>query len=170
MFFEEIIEDSAEAELLERGEIDGDGLGALGAVTASDIGRNRLPIGDYPINHPRTYVLLDSTKMVRESVAGSFAGLGHEIGDIDARCFGFGNGTGDFRDQEIGQDAGVERAGAEEYQVGMLDGFQDGVKRLHLTRRKSQFLDRRAAGGDARFAVNGSSVLERGDEMDVRKR
>jgi len=38
VFFKEIVEDDAEAELLERGEIDGDGLGALCAVTASDIG------------------------------------------------------------------------------------------------------------------------------------
>ena len=38
VFFEEIVEDDAEAELLERREIDGDGLGALGAVAAGDFG------------------------------------------------------------------------------------------------------------------------------------
>ena len=99
MFLEEIVEDDAEAELLEFGEIDGNGLGTLCAVSASDIGRNGLPVGDDPIDHSRTYVLLDGAEMVRECVAGSFAGLGHEIGNVHARSFGFGDGVGDFRDQ-----------------------------------------------------------------------
>src|SRR4029077_1003969 len=36
-------------------------------------------------------------------------------------------------------------------------------------RGKLNFLDRRAAGGDARFAVNDAAVFEGGDEMNVRK-
>ena len=73
-------------------------------------------------------MLLDGAKMIRERVAGGFAGLGHQIGDVDARGFGFGDGAGDFRDQQIGQDAGVERAGAQENEVGLLDGFDDRGK------------------------------------------
>ena len=114
MFFEEVIEDDAEAELLEVREIDDHRLGALRTITASDIGGNKLPVGDDPIDHAIRNVFLDRAQMIREGVAGGFAGLGHEIGDIDARCFGFGDGIGDFRDQEIGQDAGVQRAGAKE--------------------------------------------------------
>ena len=51
VFLEEIIEDDAEAELLEVREIDGDWFGTLRTITASDIGRDGLPIGDDPINH-----------------------------------------------------------------------------------------------------------------------
>ena len=38
VFLEKVVEDDAEAEFLEFGEIDRDGLGALRAVTASDFG------------------------------------------------------------------------------------------------------------------------------------
>src|SRR5713226_2029792 len=170
VFFEEIVEDDAEAKLLEVREIDDHGFGALRAITACDIGRDGLPIGNDPIDHSVRNVLLDRAQMIREGVAGGFAGLGHEIGHVHARGLGFGNGIGDFRNPEIGQDAGVERAGAEEYEVGVLDGINHQRKRAHLARRESDPLYRRAAGGDARFAVDGASVLERGDEMDVRKR
>ena len=136
VFLEEIVEDDAEAELLERREIDGHGLGALGAVAPGDIGRDGLAIGDDPIDDAGLDVILDGAQMICERVAGSFAGLGHEIGDIDARGFGFGDGAGDFRNQEIGQDAGVERAGAQEDEVRVFDGFDDGGKRAHLARRK----------------------------------
>ena len=36
---------------------------------------------------------LDGAKMVGEGVARSLAGLGHEIGDVDAGSFGFGDGA-----------------------------------------------------------------------------
>jgi hypothetical protein len=170
VFFEEVVEDDAETELLERREIDGHGLGALRAVATGDVGRDGLAIGNDPIDDAGLDVILDGTQMIGERVAGSFAGLGHEIGDVDARGFGFGDGGGDFRDQKIGQDACVERAGAEEDEVGVLDGFNDGGKRAHLARRKFQLLDRRATGSNASFAVDDAAVLERGDEMNVRKR
>ena len=64
--------------------------------------------------------------MIGEGVAGGFAGLGHEIGDVHARGFGFGDGSGDFRDHQVRKNAGVERAGAKQDQVGLLDSF-DGL-------------------------------------------
>ena len=112
VFFEKVVEDHAEAKLLQRGKVDGDGLGSLGAVTAGDIGRNRLAIGDDPIDYAAGDVSLDGAEMIGEGVAGSFAGLGHEIGDIDARSFGFDDGGRNFWDKKIGEDAGVKRAGA----------------------------------------------------------
>lgn len=136
VFFEEIIEDDAEAELLERGEVDDDGLGALRAVAAGDIWRNGLAVGDDPIDHAGPDVLLNSAQVIGEGVAGGFAGLGHKIGDVDARRFGLGDGAGDFWNQKIGQNAGVERAWAEKDEVGVLDGFDHGGKGAHLGWRK----------------------------------
>ena len=169
VFFEEIIEDDAEAELLERGQIDDNGFCALRAIPAGDVGRDGLAVGDDPIDDAGPDVLLNSAQVIGEGVAGGFAGLGHEIGDVDARRLGLGNGAGDFRNQQIGQDAGVERARTEKDEVGVLDGFDHGRKRAHLCWRKFQFFDGRAAGGDARFAVDDAAVLEGGDEMNVRK-
>src|SRR6267378_1602469 len=109
--------------------------------------------------------------MIGESVAGGFAGLGHQIGDVDARSLRLGDGAGDFRDEQVRENAGVERAGTEEDQVGLLNGFDGPGEWTHAARGKLDFLDRRsAAGGDAGFAVNGAAVFERGDEVNVRKR
>src|SRR6266478_4296860 len=156
VFLEKIVEDDAEAELLEGWEIDGHRFGALGAVATSHIGRDGFE---------------DGAEMIGKGVAGGFAGLGHQIGDVHAWSFGFGDGAGDFRDQQIRQNAGVERTGTEEDQVGLLDGIDGHRERTHAARGKLEFLDwRAAAGGDAGFAVNGAAVFERGDEMDVRKR
>ena len=98
VFLEEIVEDDAEAEFLEGGKIDGHGLGTLRAVTPGHIGRDGLAIGDDPIDDAARNVFLDGAEMIAEGVAGGFAGLGHQIGDVDARSFGISNGAGDFRD------------------------------------------------------------------------
>jgi len=170
VFLEEIVEDDSEAELLERGKIDGHRFRALRAIAAGHVGRNGLAIRDDPIDHALRDVLLDGAKMISEGVAGGFSGLGHQIGDIDARGFGLGDGGGNFRDHQIRKNAGVERAGAEQNQVSFLDGFDGPGQRTHAPRGKLELLDGRAAGGDARFAMNDAAVFERGDEMHVRKR
>src|SRR5260370_1018818 len=86
VFLEEIVEDDAEAELLERGKVDGDGFGALGTVTPGHIGRHGLTIGDYPIDQAVREVLLDGAERIGKGGAGGVAGLGHEAGDVDASC------------------------------------------------------------------------------------
>src|SRR5712664_4881808 len=85
VFLEEIVENDAEAELLEGGKIDGHRFGALGAVAAGHVGRNGLAIGDDPIDDAARDGFLDGAKVIGEGVAGGFAGLGHQIGDVDAR-------------------------------------------------------------------------------------
>src|SRR5713226_2487712 len=107
--------------------------------------------------------------MIGKGVAGGFAWLGHQIGDVDAWSIGFGDGAGDFGDQQVRKNAGVERAGAKKNQVSLLDGFDGPGERTHAARRKFEFFDRHAAGGDAGFAVNGAAIFESGDQMDVRK-
>jgi hypothetical protein len=170
VLFKKIVEDYAEAKLLELRKINGHGLGALRAVTAGDVRRDELTIGDDPINDAARDVFLDGAKMIGERVAGGFARLGHQVGDVDAGRFGLGDSVGNFRDEQIREDAGVERAGAEKNEVGLLDGFDDHGNGPHAARRETQFFDGCAAGGDARFAVNDAAIFEFGDEVHVRKR
>src|SRR5438309_6757707 len=49
-------------------------------------------------------------RSIGESVTGGFAGLGHQIGDVDAWSLGLGDGAGDFGDQQARENAGVERS------------------------------------------------------------
>jgi len=101
---------------------------------------------------------------------GGFAGLSHQVSNVDAGSVRFGNSVGNLRDQQVRKNAGVERTGSEKNQVGFLDGFDSQGKRTHAARGKLEVLDRHGAGGDARFAVNGAAVFEGGDKMHVRER
>jgi hypothetical protein len=175
VFLEEMVEDHAYAQILDAIEVVGDGRGALGAIAARDFGRDGFAIGDHPIEEaarsvPARNMALDGADVLAERIAGGFAGLGHEVGDVNASGFGVRNGVGNLRDEEIGNDAGVERARAEKDQIGFLDGFEGFGKRANITGRERELADGNAAGGDAGFAVNDAATFERGDEMDVGNR
>ena len=77
VFFEEIIEDDAHVELPHFLEFEENGHGTLGAVAASDLGRNRAAVGDDKVHHAPGNVQLDGAQMIGKSVIGGFAGLGH---------------------------------------------------------------------------------------------
>ncbi len=51
-------------------------------------------------------------------------GLGHEVADVDAGGAGAGDGFGDAADEEVGDERGVEGAGAEGDEVGGGDGVE----------------------------------------------
>src|SRR5258707_15241110 len=82
-------------------EIDDHWLSALGTITLGDFRRDRLAIGDDPVDEAARSVVLNGAEMIGQRVTGSFARLSHEIGDVDERWFGFGEGAGDFRDEQI---------------------------------------------------------------------
>ncbi|MCU1241670.1 MAG: hypothetical protein JWO71_2396 [Candidatus Acidoferrum typicum] len=124
MFFEEIVEHDAVPEFLQLGNIDLYRFSALRAVAPGDFGRNRLAIGDDPIDDTVRGVALNGTKMIGQRVPRGFAWLGHQVGDVNARRLGFCNGVGNFRNEQVGKNAGVERTGAEQDQISLLNGFK----------------------------------------------
>jgi hypothetical protein len=69
--------------------------------------------------------------------------------------------------QQVGKDARVERARAEEDEVGFADRFDRSGERASVTGREREALDALAAGGDAGFAVDTAAVFKSGDERDV---
>jgi hypothetical protein len=99
MLFEEIIADDANAELEELVAVEAHGVGIFGAITARNVGRNGLGVGDDDINDATANMFLDGSKMITEGVVGGFARLGHQIGDVNAWRFGMDDGAGDFGDQ-----------------------------------------------------------------------
>ena len=111
---------------------------------------------------------LDGAEMIGKGIAGGFAGLGHEVGDVSTRGLGLGDGGGDFRNEEIGKNTGIERAGAEKDEVRLSDGFDSFGNGADAAGREREFFYGLAAGGDARFAVNAAAIFESGDKRDVR--
>src|SRR5216684_6685832 len=167
VLFEEIVQNDAISELLQVRDIDDHGLGALGTITLGDFRGDRLTIGDDPVDEAARSVALNSAEMIGQSVAGGFAGLGHEIGDVDARRLGFGDGAGDFRDEQIGKNAGVERTGAKKNQVRALNGLDRFRQRADVARKQRELPDWLSASGNARFSVNFAAAFERGDQRHV---
>jgi len=167
VLFEEIVENEFDFELEDLFGINEDGLGALGAITARDVRGDKLAIGNNRVDDTLANVVLDGAQMLTESVACGFARLGHEISNIDARGFGTRNGLGNFRNEEIGNDAGIERAGTHEDQVGILDGVDCFGKRAHAVRHEMDLPDGHAAVGDLRFPADVLAIGERGGQMDI---
>jgi len=147
--------------------VEADRFGALGAVTADDFWGSSFVIGDDSIDEATADVVLDGAEVIAESVVGGFAGLGHEIGDVDAGSFGTGDSASNFRNEEIGDDAGVERAGPHEDEVGLLDGFDGLGKRTNAARGQLDFTNRNLAAGNACFPMDSLAVRKGSDEVDV---
>src|SRR6267378_6498022 len=167
VLFEEIVQNDAISELLQVRDIDDHGLSALGTITLGDFRGDRLAIGDDPVDEAARSVLLNGSEMIGQRVTGSFARLSHEIGDVDARCFGFGDGAGDFRDEQIRKNAGVERTWAQKNQVGILNGLDCFRQGADVARKQRELPDWLSASGNARFPVNFAAAFQGGDQSHV---
>lgn len=107
MLFQHIVEDDAVTQLLQLTQIHSNRLCALRAVTLSDFWRNRLAVGDHPIDYSTARMLPDDAKVIGKRISGSFTRLSHQIGDVDSNRFGFGNRLGNFGNEQVGKNAGV---------------------------------------------------------------
>ena len=78
-----------------------------------------------------------------------------------------GQGFRDAVDQEIGDDAGVERARADGDEVGGGDGVQRFRRRRRIGGVEHQLDDALAAGGDFGFAAHDGAVFHARGDSDV---
>src|SRR5580704_19377108 len=85
------------------------------------------------------------------------------------RCPRTHYGLGNLGNQQIGNHAGVERAGAHQNQVGLLDRFDSLGKWMGTAWAEFDFADGNLAAGNTRLALDAFAVDERGDQMNVRK-
>jgi hypothetical protein len=169
VFLEKIAFDQPNFEFKSLVAIDANGCGTFREVTASDFWGDRLAIGDDGIHDAAACVGLDGAKMVAERVARGFAGLGHKVGNINAGSSGAGNGVSNLRNKEIGDDAGVERTGAHEDEVGLMDSFDCVGKRVDATRVQRDFANGNLTARDTSLALDTFAVGEGRDQMNVRK-
>ena len=105
--------------------------------------------------------------MLRGGEAEGLVGLGHEVADVDAGGLGGGDGLGDAADEQVGDERGVERAGAEGDEVGVGDGFEGFGEGLGVGGVEHEFDDAVRAGGDVGFAVDDGAVVHARGEGDV---
>ena len=168
MFLDEIAGEELDAETGDLLRIEANLLGAFGAITSCDFRGNGLAVGDDVVDEIFPDVILNGADMLAERVLRSFTGLRHEIGDIDARGPGMSDGAGDLGDEEIRKNAGVERAGPHEDEVGVVDGFEGGGERAYAAGNELEFANRNSAAGNVGFALYALAIGEGSDEMNVR--
>src|SRR5262249_48876722 len=87
-----------------------------------------------------------------------------------AGCSGVRNGLGDLRNQQVGNDAGVQRPGTQENQIRMVNGLHSLGQRVHSPREERYFLNRFAASSNFRLSVNAATVGKRRYQIDIRQR
>jgi hypothetical protein len=167
VFLDKIAGEECDAEAGDFCGIEANLFGAFRAVTAGDFGRDGFAIGDDVVDEILADVLLNRADVFAERVMGGFAWLGHEIGNVDARGVGTSDGTGDLGDQEIREDARVERAGTHEDEVGIVNRFDSGAKWANTTGNEFEFADGNRAAGNFGFTFDAFAIGERSNKMNV---
>lgn len=167
VFFEQVVGHKLDLQFSNAFGVDANRLGTLRAVTLGNFLGDRSNISNNRIDHALLYVILDGANVLAEGVAGGFAGLSHEIGDVNAMGFGASDAFGNFRNQEIRNDAGVKRAGPHEDEVGLLDSLDRGGKRANPARGEFEPANGSGAARDIGFTLDTLAVRESSDEVNI---
>jgi hypothetical protein len=171
VFFEQVvISNHAHAELQKFVAIEAHLFGILSAITAGHFRRDGPGIGDDNVNHTAAHMLLNGAEVIAEQVMRGFTRLGHQVCNVDPRRFRVRDGAHNFRDEQIRNDAGIERAGTHEDQVSLFDGFDSRRERTDAPRIEFEFADGNLAARDAGFSVNALAIAERCHQMHVGNR
>src|SRR3989337_2140306 len=91
----------------------------------------RLVVDHHPVDQPSPEVGIEGALVLQTVVAVGFARLGGDIAYVDFERPTGADGGRDFRDEQVGQDAGIQTARADDDHVGV----QNGVNRLRERRR-----------------------------------
>ena len=167
VFLKEIAGEQLDAKAGDLLRIETNLLGTFSAIAARDFGGDGLAIGDDIVNEVLADVILNGANVFAECVVSGFAGLGHEIGDVNAGSFRTSNSVGNFRYQEIRKNAGVQGSWAHEDQVSVADRLERGVERTDTSRNKLQSANRHRTAGDIGFAFDALAIDQCCDEMHV---
>src|SRR4029077_9445358 len=151
-------------ELAERGP---DNLGALFAIAAQHLRGSRSAIDHRRVKYPNAGVCVDGADVIGDGVALGLAGLRHEISNVNALGIRASDSFCDAFDQEIGNDAGVERAGADENQVCVVKRREHFGERTHAAGDETNTADSLLRAGNFFFTGNYGTVFEFRFEGDV---
>ena len=144
-----------------------DEVGSVGSVAGEDVVGGAGGVDDYGVGG-RAEVADDGGGVVGCAVAVGLAGLGHDVADVDLPRGGAADGAGDARDEEVGDDAGVEAARAEDDEVGGLDCVGGLGEGFDVGAAEEDFADGGLSGAsDFDFSADGGAVGEGGAQVDV---
>ena len=123
-FVDEVAGDGFDAEGADAVEVGIDGHLAFAGVLGERVGQDGRGVDEGVVEDLVAGVVEDLLDVLRGGEAEALVGLRHEVADVDARGAGCGDGFGDSADEQVGDERGVERAGAEGDEVGGGDGVE----------------------------------------------
>ena len=163
-FGEEVSDEALDAHGLDAVDIGLDWDCALSGVAEEHGGGDGGGVDDGVVEDASAGVFVDALDVLGGGEAEALVGLGHEIADEDAGAFGFAECFSDAIDEEVGDEGGVEGAGADGDEVGPGDGFEGLGGGLGVWGIEYELDDAALAGADAGFATNEGAVVHAGHE------
>ena len=163
-FVDEVAGDGLDAEGTDAFEIGEDGRLAFAGVAVEGLREDGGGVDEGVVEDLVAGVVEDFFDVLRGGETERLIGLGHEVADVDAGGVAAADGFGNLADQEVGDERGVEGAGAEGDEVGGGDGVEGLGERRGVGGGEHELGDGAVGGGDAGFAVDGRAVVHaRGD-------
>ena len=132
----------------------------LPGVPLQERGADGAGIHDHIIEQVNAGVVMNRGDVVRRGELGGLSRLPHEVDEAGLHCPAPGDGLGDALDQQVGDDAGEQGAGAERDGVGFGDGLQGLRERDAARRIEPDSADAGAGSADAGFAGHDAAVLQ----------
>ena len=163
-FMDEVSGDGLDAKRADALEVGEDGLLAFAGVAVEGVGKDGSGVDEGVVEDLGARVIEDFFDVLRGGETEALVGLGHEVADVDAGGVGPADGFGDPADEEVGDERGVERTGAEGDEFGGGDGVEGFGERGSVGGGKYELGDGAVRGGDVGFAVDDGVVSHaRGD-------
>ncbi len=166
-FVGEVAGDAVDAHGLDFVDVGLDDFGAFRGVACLCGGGDGRGVDDGVVEDGLAGMVVDALDVLGCGEVQAFIGLGHEVGDVDAGAGGGGDGLGDSWNEQVGDEAGEERAGTESDEVGLGDGVEGFRQGLDADGFEHELVDDFPAGGDAGFSADDGAVGHAGGEGDV---
>src|SRR5258708_29690153 len=102
---------------------------------------------------------IQSVDVVGSRKAQAFVGLSHQIADVHLGGRRVYDGIRDAMYQQVGDEAGEQRAGTDADDIGAGDGVERLRERVNIGPNEEEFLDANLTGGKLRFAPDARATL-----------
>src|SRR5258708_33836086 len=110
---------------------------------------------------------IQSVDVVGSRKAQAFVGLSHQIADVHLGGRRVYDGIRDAMYQQVGDEAGEQRAGTDADDIGAGNGVERLRERVNIGRNEEEFLDANLTGGDLGFAPDARAILPPRLDFDV---
>jgi len=170
VFFEVVAEHGNDAEFLDGVKIVGDLARTFQLVLSQEFRGNRRAVDERVIEKLLLGVAVEGADVIGGSEIQAFVGLGHQVADVDLDRLGRDDCLRNAPHQQVGNQAGEQRARTDGDEIRVGDGFERLRHGLDVRRNEEQFADASLAGSDFCFAAHAGAIFHESFKFDVGSR